>query len=184
MVNAGVSVGEAFVDGFKDAEEGTDKFGAGMKSLAQETIMSALDMMQARITAYAAEGAAAAAAGTAGIPIIGPVLAAAAGAAMFGLIKGFISYGMSEIPGMADGGYVTGGSANRDSVPRMLMPGEYVMSKKEVAESRSDVGGGGSTVFNIELNSSIPPSRAEMKKFVRQNLVPALNELKAQGMMK
>ena len=89
---------------------------------------------------------------------------------------------MGQIPGMAEGGFVTGGTANRDSVPRMLMPGEYVMSKREVANGQPDgIRGGGQTV-NVSISSSLPANRAEMKKYVRQNIVPALNELKAQGM--
>ena len=179
--NAGLSIGDAFTQGFADAEEGQNKFGEGMKNLGRESVMQALDIMQAKVLAYATEGAAAAAANTAGIPIIGPMLAAAAGAAMFGLIKGFISYGMSEIPGMAEGGFVTGGSPNRDSVPRMLMPGEYVMSKREVAKGSADGVKGGQTI-NVQISSTLPPGRAEMKKLVRQNIVPALQELKAQGM--
>ena len=178
----GNTLGESFMSGFKDAEEGQNKFHEGLKKMGNDTIMQALDIMQAKITAYAAEGAAAAAANTAGIPLIGPMLAAAAGAAMFGLIKGFISYGMGSIPGMAEGGFVTGGSPNQDSVPRMLMPGEYVMSKREVANGRADGVRGGQTV-NVQISSSLPPGRAEMKKFVRKNIVPALRELKTQGML-
>ena len=178
----GLMIGESFTEGFANAEEGQNKFHEGMKSLAHQSVMSAIDIMQAKVIAYATEGAAAAAANVAGIPLIGPLLAAAAGTAMFGLIKGFISYGMGQIPGMAEGGFVTGGMANRDSVPRMLMPGEYVMSKREVANGQPDgIRGGGQTV-NVSISSSLPANRAEMKKYVRQNIVPALNELKAQGM--
>ena len=62
------------------------------------------------------------------------------------------------------------------------MPGEYVMSKREVANGQPDgIRGGGQTV-NVSISSSLPANRAEMKKYVRQNIVPALNELKAQGM--
>ena len=86
--------------------------------------------------------------------------------------------------GMAEGGLVTGGVANRDSVPAMLMPGEFVLTKNQTESLRQGGGGGlgGPPVVNIELSSSLPPSRAEMKKYVRQNIVPALRELRAQGM--
>ena len=100
-------------------------------------------------------------------------------AAMFGLIRGFVAMGME---GMAEGGLVRGGIEGRDSVPVMLQPGEFVLTKNQTDSLRSGGGGMGSQVVNIELNSTMPQSRAEIKRFVRQNVVPALRDLKAQGM--
>jgi len=179
MAAAGRAVGNAFMSGFEAAEEGQSRFLQGLKSTAHEAINMGLDVMEESVINYAKTAAAGAASSVAGVPVIGPALAAAAASAMFALVRGFIGMGFK---GMAEGGFVTGGVPNRDSVPTMLMPGEYVMSKREVAESPRGGGPGAAPVFNIELSSSLPPSRAEMKKFVRQNIVPALRELRAQGM--
>ena len=179
FAKAGASIGDAFISGFEAAEEGQSRMIEGLKSAAQESINIGLDVMEEQVINYAKTAAAGAASSVSSIPVIGPAMAAAAAAAMFALVKGFINMGFSN---MAEGGFVTGGVANRDSVPAMLMPGEYVMSKKEVAAAQGGGGPGGAPVFNIELSSSLPPSRAEMKKFVRQNIVPALRELRTQGM--
>ena len=50
------------------------------------------------------------------------------------------------VSGFAEGGFVTGGQPGRDSVPAVLMPGEYVMSTDEVTGVRRFMGrmlGGG-----------------------------------------
>ena len=180
FARAGSSIGNAFIQGFEAASESQDRMVEGLKSAAQESIMIGLDVMEQQVINYAKTAAAAAASSTASIPVIGPAMAAAAAAAMFALVKGFIHMGFN---GMAEGGLVTGGVANRDSVPTMLMPGEFVLTKKQTDSLRQGGGGGlGSSTINIELSSSLPPSRAEMKKFVRQNIVPALRELRAQRM--
>jgi len=43
------------------------------------------------------------------------------------------SSGTSAIPGMAGGGGIYGGTPGKDSVPAMLMPGEYVLTTADVA---------------------------------------------------
>lgn len=175
----GSSIGGAFVSGFSAAEEGQNKFAEGFKAMTAQTVDAALAAMQNIITIRAAEAAAGAASSQAGIPIVGPALAAAAAAAMFGLVRGFVQLGFQ---GMAQGGLVQGGIPGRDSVPAMLMPGEFVLTKEQTESLRSSGGGGLGGTVNIELNSTMPQSRAEIKKFVRQNVVPALRDLKAQGM--
>lgn len=177
----GSAIGNAFEDGFMNAEEGQNRFAEGFKSAGEEATMQTLDWMQKRVTAYAAEAAAGAASSQASIPVIGPALAAAAAAATFAMVKGFVRLGFSK---MAEGGLVTGGVQGRDSVPTLLQPGEFVLTKKQTDSLRQGGGGGfgGSPTVNIELSSSLPPSRAEMKKYVRQNIVPALRELRMQGM--
>ena len=135
--------------------------------------------MQKIVTAKAAEAAAGAASSQSGIPIVGPALAAAAAAAMFGLVRGFISMGFQC---MAQGGLVQGGISNKDSVPAMLMPGEFVLTKEQTESLRSNGGGGLGGQVTIEMNSQIPAGRAEIKRFVRQNVVPALKDLRNQGM--
>ena len=174
--DAATAFGDAFVTGFGAAEEGTDKMKAGFKASAQ----SAIDSIFEIANAHAVSAAIGAAEGVSFIPVVGPAMAAATAASVLGLLRAMISSG---IQGMAEGGLVTGGVQGRDSVPAMLQPGEFVLTKEQTDSLRRGGGGGiGSQVVNIELNSTMPQSRAEIKRFVRQNVVPALRELKSQGM--
>ena len=175
----GESIGNSFMAGFSAAEEGQDAFSEGFKSMTAEMIDSALAAMQNMVTIRAAEAAAGAASSQAAVPIIGPALAAAAATAMFSLVRGFISLGFQ---GMARGGIVEGGVQGHDSVPIMAQAGEMVLSRDQVDKMRQGGGMGGGTV-NIELNSRMPSNKAELKKFVRQNIVPAMKDLKIQGML-
>jgi hypothetical protein len=147
-----------------------------MRAASASAIDIALETMQKQVMASAAVGAGNAAASWGWA---GPVVASGMAAAMFGLIRGFVAMGME---GMAEGGLVRGGIEGRDSVPVMLQPGEFVLTKNQTDSLRAGGGGMGSQVVNIELNSTMPQSRAEIKRFVRQNVVPALRDLKAQGM--
>lgn len=170
------AISSAFVSGYGAAEEGQNQFSAAMRSASASAIDMALEQMQKEVMLAAATGGAKAAASWGWA---GPVVASGMAAAMFGLIRGFIALGME---GMAEGGLVTGGVSGRDSVPIMAMPGEFVLTKDQTDSLRSGGGGMGSQVVNIELNSTMPQSRTEIKRFVRQNVVPALRDLKAQGM--
>ena len=170
------SIASAFVSGYGAAEEGQNQFAAAMKSASASALDMALEQMQKEVMLAAATGGAKAAASWGWA---GPVVASGMAAAMFGLIRGFVSMGME---GMAEGGLVSGGVSGRDSVPKMLMPGEFVLTKDQTDSLRAGGGGLGSQTVNIELNSTMPQSRAEIKRFVRQNVVPALRDLKAQGM--
>jgi len=170
------SIASAFVSGYGAAEEGQNQFAAAMKAASASAIDIALETMQKQVMASAAVGAGNAAASWGWA---GPVVASGMAAAMFGLIRGFIQMGFE---GMAEGGLVRGGIEGRDSVPVMLQPGEFVLTKNQTDSLRAGGGGLGSQVVNIELNSTMPQSRAEIKRFVRQNVVPALRDLKAQGM--
>jgi len=72
-----------------------------------------------------AEGSAKAISAYAGIPGVGVALGLAAAAVVMGAI--------SKYMGMwADGGYVSGGTRGKDSVPALLMPGEYVLNTDQV----------------------------------------------------
>ncbi len=190
MVSVADKSSSAFMTAFNAAEEGQNKVGEGMKAVGATMIDTALEVMQTEVMASAAAAAAGAAKSQAGIPIIGPALAAAAAAAMFGLVRGFIAMGFS---GKKDGGFITGGTAGKDSVPIMAMPGEYVLTTNQVKQLQQGgsfafaTGGGssgasGPTNINVVMDTTIPASKSELKKFVRQNIVPALKELKGQGM--
>lgn len=54
------------------------------------------------------------------------------GGGLGSILSSVFSSAAPAAPGMANGGLVTGGVANRDSVPRTLMPGEFVLKRSAV----------------------------------------------------
>lgn len=180
FASAGDAMGGAFVAAAASAENAQEAVAQGMKAMAASAIDSALTAMQTIVTAHAAEAAAGAASSQAGIPIVGPALAAAAAGTMFALVKGLISLGFQ---GMAQGGLVQGGIPGRDSVPIMAMPGEFVLTKQQTDSLRSggSIGGGPQNV-NLTFQSDQLPDRVRTKRWIRQVFNPAMKELKAQGM--
>ena len=177
FASAGDAMGGAFVAAAASAESAQEAVAQGMKAMAASAIDSALSSMQTIVTAHAAEAAAGAASSQAAVPIIGPALAAAAAGTMFALVKGLISLGFQ---GMAGGGLVQGGIPGRDSVPAMLMPGEYVIPKNQVDAMSG--GGGAPQNVNVTFQSDQLPDRIKTKRWIRQVFNPAMKDLKAQGM--
>lgn len=115
-----VSVGQAWTGAMASA------FGAmasGADDAGKQILKAIVQAAIASITAYAASASAAAAFAEAGIPVVGPLLAVGAAAAMGAMVMGFLS----RVPGAAEGGLVRGGTPGKDSVMAMLMPGELVV---------------------------------------------------------
>lgn len=81
-----------------------------------------LDIIEREIMAYAARAAASAASANAGVPVIGPVLGAAAAAAMFAIIRGYLAK-------FHDGGIV-GGRRGQERVI-LALAGEEVLTEKD-----------------------------------------------------
>ena len=117
---------------------------------------------------------------------------------------GRTSRNIDPIQFMSEGGFVRGGVENRDSVPAMLMPGEYVLSKSMVAglsSLTSDIGAQGRGIqiparsetnvvrndivnnneFVIDVRTQQLPNKTETKKWVQATIVPALRQLQAGG---
>lgn len=120
-----------------------------------------------RIAQNAAVGASGAAASQAGIPIIGPALAATAAAAVFALIIAFRK--KMKAQKFALGGLVTGGIPGMDSVPALLTPGERVLTPSQAR--RMDMGTserGGAQAVNLSVNVSAldVPSRQTRRALV------------------
>lgn len=157
----------------------------GQASVAEATLDALSGVLNAviqvalnSIIASALTGQANAIAANLGIPVVGLAVGVAAGLAALAAISAL----KADLPApkeFAAGGLVTGGTPGRDSVPAVLTPGEFVLTKKQTDELR--MGGGMGGGVNISLTSKIPPSKAEMKKFVRQNVLPALRDLRSQG---
>jgi hypothetical protein len=75
-----------------------------------------------------------------------------------GVPTAFANSGGLVVPGgirrFAGGGYVPGPNINRDIVPALLTPGEYVMSRREVAAAGRSTGGAGPGGTAIVINQT------------------------------
>lgn len=112
-------------EAFKDMSVSVIK--AMIDILAQALAMQAVKGLMSWIGIGMSVGAPAAAPAAAGASGFAPTIAAATG--------GFITPGgiqRQPVRKMAGGGNVTGGTPGRDSVPTLLMPGEFVMKKQAV----------------------------------------------------
>jgi hypothetical protein len=180
MPQAFAMVGEAAGKMLVEVAKGTTTSGELLGHFFLGILQMVLDTVQKAVLAFAVQGAAAAFAGNAGAPGIGLIVGAAAAGATLAAIRGMLSQipQPGQVKKMARGGLVTGGVAGRDSVPALLQPGEFVVPKKDVDAAKRGGGGG----VNVQISTTVPPSRGEMKRYLRQNLVPALRDLKAQGM--
>lgn len=130
-------------------------------------------------------------------PLVGGPGAAAAGVAAIaaGAVMVAAGAGLSAAIGMADGGLVVGGSIGRDSVPAMLMPGEFVVPaaqvRQNVAAGRAPDdsgasggrGGGGAVNINVSQQSFVPGTKADFNRSVREAVLPAIRQLARQGLL-
>lgn len=164
-----------------------------LKGVAQSAIGAAAGA--ANITANAAVAASAAIAATAAIPVLGPALAPAAGAAAFTEAMAYLPIALGSAVAMATGGLVLGGAAGLDSVPAMLMPGEFVVPaaqvRQNVAAGRAPDdsgasggrGGGGAVNINVSQQSFVPGTKADFQRSVREAVLPAIRQLARQGLL-
>jgi hypothetical protein len=136
-------------------------------------------MAQKAIMAHALEAAAASYKSQAGIPIIGPILGAAAASVALGIVRGYVG----QLPAYATGGEVRGGVPGRDSVMAMLTPGERVLTVQENREMKR--GGGQSQPVNQSTNVSIsmamPMQRADIDRYIRDTITPSVKRLRRIG---
>lgn len=160
--------------------EQTIKAGFSFKALA----LSALEAAKQVIMAAAAKGAAEAAAGTAGIPVIGFALATAAASAAFALISGFASK-------FQTGGMVPGRGSG-DIVPAFLEPGELVVRKslapQAVAAGFGPAGNGvqrgGSQPRggdHYHFHETLRASEADLETHLREKFFPLMDERYTRG---
>lgn len=145
-----------------------------MKSFSTNLMKNAISSIinQALVNQAEAQGS------QAGIPIVGPILALAAGATMFAVTMALKSKLKPAEVKYASGGYISagmvrGGAWGRDSVPALLEPGERVLSKKETEAYDSQQNR--AVVQNITVNISGQLSTpAQITDTVRRVLVPEL----------
>lgn len=139
----------------------------GSQDMADAMSTAVIGAAQTSINSYAASAAAAAAFSQAGIPIIGPILAATASAVVFGLVKGFLA----KTPKAATGGLIFGGSPGVDNVPILAQRGEGILNVRQMRSferltnaldrqpnnQSSSLGQSGKTVIQHNNFSSIGP---------------------------
>jgi hypothetical protein len=131
----------------------------------------------------------------AGDPRAGATAAAGAAAIAAGGIMLAAGTALNSAIGAADGGLVVGGTMGRDSVPAMLMPGEYVVPaaqvRQNVAAGRAPDdsgasggrGGGGAVNINVSQQSFVPGTKADFNRSVREAVLPAIRQLARQGLL-
>jgi hypothetical protein len=179
QIGFAMNVGDAYGKVFHAMISGQASVAAGW--LAMSGIMGSviIDMAQKAIMAHAVESAAAAFKSQAGIPIVGPFLAAAAAATALGVVKGYIN----QLPAFATGGEVRGGVPGRDSVMAMLTPGERVLTVQENREMKR--GGNQAQMVNQSTNVSIsmamPMQRADIDRYIRDTITPSVKRLRRMG---
>lgn len=159
---------------------------SGQKSAGVAIVDAVLATAEKAIDAYAATAAAGAASSEASIPYIGPAVAAAAAASMFGLVRAYIG----TLKGFADGGLVTGGIAGQDSVPALLMPGERVLSVAQTRDfdrgAMNAANGSGRQDVHVHVHSATgaPASEAEMDRLMIKHTAPALRRMLNSGALR
>lgn len=170
---------------FDTAIEGTnawrDSLYGTFKSFAQNIFTTSLSSIVKSVVEWAVNGGKA----MAGIPIVGPVLAAATSAGILATMTAFKSKagGKAQVS-YANGGYISqgfvrGAFTGSDSVTAALKPGERVLSKREAEEY--DKGGKSAPVINISVNITGGFDRAAIDRETRQFLIPAIKRAVNEG---
>jgi len=185
----GTSFGQTFTALITGAEKSGEVFTKFIGESLQATIQLARNsIISAQLTAIANSAAGASFGGP--LAIIG----------VTSIVAAIFETLLAKLPGMAEGGMVRGGRSGQDSVPALLMPGEYVMNVNQVEAMRqmfSNMDGvnssgrfaNGGTVgpgpslggVNITIRSEALPNKTEVAKYVRSTIMPAMRDLQAQG---
>ena len=172
------SVGNLGIDMLTGWIEGTGDWRAqlydALKSFSKNLMTTAIAKIidQALINQAEAQGS------QAGIPIVGPILALAAGATMFATTMALKSKLKPAEVQYAQGGYISagmvrGGSFGRDSVAALLEPGERVLSKKEAA-AYDDRQASQNVVINLNISGQLSTPE-QVRDTVRRVLLPEIN---------
>ena len=172
------SVGSLGVDMLTGWIEGTGDWRAqlydALKSFSKNLMATAIAKIidQALINQAEAQGS------QAGIPIVGPILALAAGATMFATTMALKSKLKPAEVQYAQGGYISagmvrGGAYGRDSVPALLEPGERVLSKSETEAYDNRRAQPTNIVINVNVNGQLS-TPAQVSDTVRRVLIPEI----------
>lgn len=182
LTDAFTSMFEAGIEGQESLREATYN---AFKSMAKNVFNNAISTIIKNMVAWAT----AAGESQAGIPVVGPILAAAASGAVLatmGLMKA--KAGKEAVIKYASGGYVSAGlvhgysNTKKDSVSAMLAPGERVLSAKEAKEYDKNITENKnlSQIININISGQLS-SPAQITDTVRRVLVPELRSAARAG---
>lgn len=137
-------VGEAVGGAFAAMATGAANFGHVMAAVGKSVVGVLIDMATKAIISYSASAAGAAAFSQAGIPIIGPILATSAMAAMGALVMGLLS----SLPSASAGYDIPAGlnPVTQLHQREMVLPAEYADVIRRMAQGGGAAGG---VVFTI-----------------------------------
>jgi hypothetical protein len=160
----------AMVTGSKTSEQALSDM---MLAIARQTIQLVLMEIQARAVAAAVNAFATSAGPAAVLGPAGVAIAAGTAAAFYGAAMGM----QAQVPHLATGGLIMGGTPGRDSVPAMLQPGEFVIPARETALLQAMLGRrGGTGSTTIVINQAFPDSRAT-DRMIKEQLIPSQQRL-------
>jgi len=194
-IGVAASIGEAIVDkllGMFISFLAEQIAGLLVKSAIQSTLGA--NAAVANVTAESAVAGASAAASYAAIPLIGWSGAVAVGEAVQAAVAAAFIPIAAGSAALAQGGLIIGGSIGRDSVPAMLMPGEYVVPAAQVRQNiaagrapddsgKAGGGGGGGVSISVTQQSFVPGTKADFNRSVRDAVLPAIQQLARQGLL-
>ena len=193
------SFSTSMISAFAAGEDAGEIFKQTIMDGLTQIIGSVIEAAVIQITSNSAVAATEGAKATAGIPIIGPVLAVAAAASMMALVAAF----SKDVPSKKKfhAGGIVPGAGDTDTVPGLLTPGELIIPKDMTKRLLSLAGqpqpaanqfarGGivrdapaGGIVINFSEESMVQRTPAEQDKWIKEKLVPSLQRLKRKGVM-
>jgi hypothetical protein len=175
-----VSISESFGVAFGTAIAESKSLDDATKAVMKSILGSTIAVVRQIIMAYAAEAAAGAFKGHAGIPIVGVALGTAAAAAALGI-------GQSFVQKMALGGEVKGGVPGRDTVPIIAMPGETVRTPTQSRRDAERDRRGGSAApmtLNVSVTQQALVPDAEMGQRAALQIAPYLEAAIRDGQLR
>jgi hypothetical protein len=175
-------IAEVGTQAFMDLASGQKTFGEVALDVLQQVAMMIFKSSITAVINNAVVAATGAAKSQAGIPVIGPILAAVAAGAV--LAATLAMKNKLKPPAMAFGGLVTGGAVHTDSVPITAMPGERMLNRRETREYEDWKAGRQQRGGQVIINAQIPPNIAnklETQRWTRDTLLPAIEDLARHG---
>jgi hypothetical protein len=177
-IATGTQIGATMGEAFAAVAKGEMSAGQAIMRITNQVVQAGISAAQELIAAKAAEAAAGSLAAYSSIPFVGLALGLAAAGAVVSAIMGMASF--------AEGGMVTGGTPGQDSVPAMLMPGEFVVPAAATEQLKDGAtltmaprGGSpaGGNNYQITIQMLEIPDQAKLDRFVRDELVPAIERV-------
>jgi hypothetical protein len=144
-MNVGASIGDSVGKAFASVIKGQASVAQAMKGLAASILSTIIEMVKKIVMADAVSAAAGAASSQAGIPVIGPILAASAMVAMLSLVQGLLGDMPSAAGGWDRVPYDTVAMVHKDE---KILPAD----KAQALDRMLERGTGGGSV-NVTINA-------------------------------